>query len=205
MAFKIISEKFSPMLRNLSQSPLKSVKNYCNEVPSMFRQNFSPRTESQLNLQISQELHASHSYLAMANFFARTEIALNGSAGYFRAMSNEERMHAFKLIDYQNIRGGRVTMHSIDKPKDEFNSLIMAFEHAISIERNNTDALMNLVDVAEQDRDFTTVDFIVAKFLNEQASFPSGMIFKSTLDDLFLLTDGGTSVSRNHMDAIEKN
>lgn len=61
-------------------------------------------------------------------------------------------------------------MNGIVKPKDEFSSLCMAFEEALLIERTNTTALMELVNVAEKDRDIVTVDFITSKFLNEQVS-----------------------------------
>lgn len=68
------------------------------------------------------------------------------------------------------MRGGRVKMNSIVEPKDEFVSLSAALEESLLIERTNTTALMELIHIAEKDRDIVTVDFITAKFLNEQVS-----------------------------------
>lgn len=68
------------------------------------------------------------------------------------------------------MRGGTVRLSCILKPKDEFTSLLMAIEQALLIERGNTAALMQLVNVAEKDGDIVTVDYIVSKFLDEQVS-----------------------------------
>lgn len=68
------------------------------------------------------------------------------------------------------MRGGRVKMKDIVQPKAEFTSLFMALEESLLIERSNTTALMELVNIAEKDRDIVTVDYITSKFLNEQVS-----------------------------------
>ncbi|KAL4398631.1 hypothetical protein AHAS_Ahas01G0311200 [Arachis hypogaea] len=39
---------------------------------------------------------------------------------FFKESSEEEREHAEKLMKYQNIRGGRVTLHPITGPPSEF-------------------------------------------------------------------------------------
>ncbi|XP_037029235.1 soma ferritin-like [Bradysia coprophila] len=166
------SRKIAP-LSNIFRTLSNKTRNVSNDIPS-FRQNFKPRTEQQLNFQIGQELMASHAYLAMANFFGRTEIALQGSSSFFRAMSDEEREHAMSLIDYQNMRGGKVKMIGVEKPneqfKDEFSSLSAAIEESLLIERGNAATLSELVRIAESDGDIATVDFICTKFLHEQMS-----------------------------------
>ena len=43
----------------------------------------------------------------------RDDIALHGFAKRFLDASNEEREHAVKLIQYQNMRGGRVVFRYI--------------------------------------------------------------------------------------------
>lgn len=174
MFFKICSQQFTPILRNACKIPMISVHQFSNKASSsLFRQNFAPRTEEQLNIQINQELNASQAYLAMSNFFGRTEISLKGASSFFLAMSSEEREHALALISYQNMRGGRVKMNCILQPKDEFASLCMAIEESLLLERGNTDALMELIHVAEKDGDVVTEEFIVSKFLNEQVSLSS--------------------------------
>ena len=59
------------------------------------------------------ELYASYCYLSMAAYFARDDVALHGFAKRFRSASKEEREHADLLIDYQNMRGGRVVFREV--------------------------------------------------------------------------------------------
>merc|ERR1712168_1491892 len=70
-------------------------------------------SEALINKQINMELYASYCYLSMAAYFARDDVALHGFAKRFRAASKEEREHADLLIDYQNMRGGRVVFREI--------------------------------------------------------------------------------------------
>ena len=43
-----------------------------------------------------------------SSFFNREDQALPGFSKFFRKASDEERDHAMKLIEYQNMRGGKV-------------------------------------------------------------------------------------------------
>lgn len=168
---KIVFKNYTAIFfKNVCKTSMISIKKFSKDAPSsIFRQNFTPHTEEQLNLQINHELNASQAYLAMSNFFGRTEISLIGASSFFLAMSSEERDHALQLIDFQNKRGGRVRMNGILNPKDEFTSLLMATEEALLLERSNTTALMELAHIAEKDGDSVTVDYI-SKFLCEQVS-----------------------------------
>ena len=80
---------------------------------STLKQNFHIDSEALLNRQINLELAASYSYLSLAAYFSRTEVARHGFAKRFRAASREEWTHAQKLIDYQNSRGGRVVFNEV--------------------------------------------------------------------------------------------
>ena len=46
--------------------------------------------------------------IVQSAFFDREDQALPGFSKFFRKASDEEREHAQKLIDYQNMRGGKV-------------------------------------------------------------------------------------------------
>lgn len=99
MLLQRFSQNLTPTLKNVCK--LSMIKTFSNDAPlNLFRQNFTPRTEEQLNLQISHELNASQCYLAMSNFFGRTEISLKGSTSFFLAMSCEEREHALELSKF---------------------------------------------------------------------------------------------------------
>ena len=43
-----------------------------------------------------------------SSFFNREDQALPGFSKFFRKASDEERDHSMKLIEYQNMRGGKV-------------------------------------------------------------------------------------------------
>merc|ERR1711910_109064 len=83
---------------------------------SKVKQNFHAETEGLINKQINMELYASYTYLSLAAYFDRDDIALPGFAKRSREASHEEREHAEKLISYQNLRGGRVVFKEIAKP-----------------------------------------------------------------------------------------
>ena len=68
------------------------------------RQNWSIESEKELNKQISREYEASLSYHVLSNYFNRDDIGLHKLVEYFNKASLEEREHANKLMDYQNIQ-----------------------------------------------------------------------------------------------------
>ena len=75
------------------------------------------------------------SYLKAA-YFDRDDIALPGFAKRFQANSEEEREHAMKLINYQNMRGGRVVFQDIAKAKtDDWYSALSAVEASLELEK----------------------------------------------------------------------
>lgn len=78
------------------------------------RQNYHADCEAAINKQINLELYASYVYLSMAGYFDRDDVALPGFKKYFKKSSDEERGHAQKFIQYQNMRGGRVVFAPVD-------------------------------------------------------------------------------------------
>lgn len=50
---------------------------------------YSAEVENAVNVQVAQELYASHQYLAMAAYFGRTEIGLIGSSGTVRYIDSQ--------------------------------------------------------------------------------------------------------------------
>ncbi len=80
--------------------------------------------------------YASYVYLSMYTYFSRDDVALPGFAKMFKKNSDEEREHATKLINYQNMRGGRVVFQDIAKPnKSEWESPLEAVEAALELEK----------------------------------------------------------------------
>lgn len=69
-----------------------------------------------MNDQIELELYAFYTYFSMASYFSQDAMALPGFADYFKKASSEEMVHAQKLMEFQNKRGGRVVLKDIKKP-----------------------------------------------------------------------------------------
>ena len=88
-------------------------------IQSQVRQNYHEESEKGVNDQVELELYAFYTYLSMASYFARDDVALPGFSDYFRKASNEELEHAQKLMEFQNKRGGRVVFKDIKKPAKE--------------------------------------------------------------------------------------
>merc|ERR1711970_326138 len=132
------------------------------------RQNYGYETEDYINKQINMELAAANDYLSMSAHFARSDVALHGSAACFRNCSNEEREHADKLIDYQNLRGGIVKLGVIRKPsRINWGSALEALKACLHLEKKVNASILKLVEIAEDLGDGQLVGFCEC-FLNEQ-------------------------------------
>ncbi|XP_057744075.1 ferritin-2, chloroplastic-like [Arachis stenosperma] len=158
--------------------PFQEVKRDAFAVPvtpnvSLARQNYADESESAINEQINVEYNASYVYHSLFAYFDRDDIALKGFAKFFKESSEEEREHAEKLIKYQNIRGGRVTLHPITGPPSEFahaekGDALYAMELALSLEKLVNEKLLSLHSVADRNNDPQLADYIESEFLYEQ-------------------------------------
>lgn len=105
----------------------------------------------------------------MSAHFDRDDIALRNIAKFFKEQSDEERGHATELMRIQAVRGGRVAMQNIQKPeKDEWGTVLEAFEAALALERANNASLLKLHGIAEQRNDAHLTNYIQEKYLEEQ-------------------------------------
>ncbi|GMY25591.1 ferritin-3, chloroplastic [Fagus crenata] len=158
--------------------PFEELKNDAFVVPvapqvSLARQSYSDECETAINEQINVEYNVSYVYHALFAYFDRDNIALKGLAKFFKESSEEEREHAEKLIKYQNIRGGKVILHSIIMPPSEFEhaekgDALYAMELALSLEKLTNQKLLSLHSVADRNNDPQLADFIESEFLTEQ-------------------------------------
>ncbi|CAK7343778.1 unnamed protein product [Dovyalis caffra] len=165
-------------LTGLIFQPFEEVKKEDFVVPiapqvSLARQYFADESEAAINEQINVEYTASYVYHAMFAFFDRDYVALKGLAKFFKESSEEEREHAEKLMEYQNIRGGRVVLHSILTPPSEFEHVekgdaLYAMELALSLEKLTNEKLLRLHKVACENNDPQMAEFVEREFLGEQ-------------------------------------
>ncbi|KAH8484830.1 hypothetical protein H0E87_026552 [Populus deltoides] len=172
----LVVSSASGTLTGLVFQPFEEVKREEFLVPissqvSLARQFYVDECEAAINEQINVEYSASYVYHAMFAYFDRDNIALKGLAKFFKESSEEEREHAEKFMKYQNIRGGKVVLHSILKPVSEFEhgdkgDALYAMELALSLEKLTNEKLLNLHKVADNDPQLQ--DFIDSEFLKEQ-------------------------------------
>merc|ERR1711970_1662873 len=151
-----------------------NISNFCHSATikmsmSKVKQNFHSDSEALINKQINMELYASYVYLSMSAYFARDDIALHGFSKRFRAASKEEKEHAESLIDYQNMRGGRVVFREIAKPTcDEWGTALEAIEASLELEKTVNESLLNIHKMADSHSDAQLTDFIEGTYLKEQ-------------------------------------
>ncbi|XP_067655835.1 soma ferritin-like [Haliotis asinina] len=136
---------------------------------SQARQNYHEDCEAGINRQINMELYASYVYQSMAFHFDRDDVGLKGFHKFFKKQSDEEREHAEKLMQFQNLRGGRIVLQNVQKPeRDEWGSGLDAMQSALALEKNVNQALIDLHGVADAHNDAHMADFIEEEFLKEQ-------------------------------------
>ncbi|XP_015907887.1 soma ferritin [Parasteatoda tepidariorum] len=136
---------------------------------SQIRQNYHTESEDGVNKQINMELYASYVYAAMAFHFDRDDVALENISKYFKECSDEEREHAFKLMKFQNQRGGSIALKDIKTPpKSKWATPLEAMQDALDLEKTVNQALLDLHKLAGSHDDAQMCDFLESEYLTEQ-------------------------------------
>ncbi|XP_028134770.1 soma ferritin isoform X2 [Diabrotica virgifera virgifera] len=136
---------------------------------SQVRQNFHKDCEDTINKQINVELSASYVYMTMAYHFHRDDVALMGFHKYFKECSEEEREHAYRLMEYMNKRGGKIILSEIKAPeKQEWTSPVEAMVDALNLEKGVNESLLHLHNVGSGHMDINLCDFLEQHYLQEQ-------------------------------------
>jgi len=117
----------------------------------------SKKMEEALNEQVNAELYSSYLYLSMESFFKSQN--LNGFANWMRIQTQEEVLHATKIYDFINERGGRVLLKAIEA--------LAVFKAVYEHEQKVTGLVNDLVDLAIKEKDHATNSFL-QWFVNEQ-------------------------------------
>ncbi|MCH8118155.1 MAG: ferritin [Planctomycetes bacterium] len=125
----------------------------------------SEKMEEALNGQVNAELYSAYLYLSMESYFK--SLNLNGFAGWMRVQTQEEVIHAMKIYDFINERGGRVILKAIEGPPTEWDSPLAVFEAVYVHEQKVTGLINDLVDLAIKEKDHATNTFL-QWFVNEQ-------------------------------------
>ena len=134
------------------------------------------RIEKALNDQVQAEFYSFYLYLAVASYF--TTVHLDGFAHWMRVQSEEELLHALKIVDFLNDRGGAVRLQALDAPPSEWQSPVAAIEAVLRHEQHITARIDDLVGIAEEVRD-RPATVLLHWFVNEQVEE------EATADTLF--------------------
>ncbi len=125
----------------------------------------SKRVEVALNHQINNELASYYSYLGMSAFLESTPY--KGFAAWMRLQAEEEQIHAMKIFDYLNDRGGKVLLQAVQQPQTNFSSPLEIFSDSLKQEIEVTGQINDLFILAQEEKDFATLEFL-GWFLTEQ-------------------------------------
>lgn len=131
-----------------------------------------PRLLEALNQQIGHEFAASLQYVAIASYF--TAEGLPRLAAHFQAQAEEERDHAMRLVRYLRELNAPLAIPAIPAPQASFESVEAAVALALERERVVTGQINALMDLASQDRDYLSQEFL-AWFVTEQLEEESSM------------------------------
>lgn len=149
----------------------------------------SQKISIELNKQFSRETAAAYSYFALS--LIADEQSFSGAAKWLRLQAQEELGHAMKLHRYIVDRGGRVTLTGVEQPKIDANTLVKIFEIAHQNEVQLGKDLENLAQLALEERDNTTYQFL-QWYLNEQVEEIGGTL--SIVERLRRVGDNGTGL-----------
>ncbi len=131
----------------------------------------SERMRKAMNEQVNAELYSSYLYVSMSMYFE--SIDMRGAANWMMEQAKEELIHARKLMDYVNERGGRVWLDAIEKPPQEWESILDVFQAALAHEEKVSSLINGLVTLAREENDHMTDNFLqwfVAEQVEEEAS-----------------------------------
>jgi ferritin len=123
------------------------------------------RVVEAINHQINSELSASYSYIAMSAWCERQKFV--GAARWLRLQSQEEQMHAMKLLDFLLARDGDVKFLAIQAPAAPYASLLDVFERALEQEQEVSRQIDALYETAFTEKAFAAVAEL-QWFLTEQ-------------------------------------
>lgn len=123
------------------------------------------RSAEAMNNQVRSEFFASAQYIAIAVYF--DEEGLPDLAQFFYRQSDEEHMHAMKFVHFLLETGAKPIIPGLPDIRNEFGSAAEAVQYALDQELLVTSQVNNLVQIAVEENDFTSNNFL-QWFVNEQ-------------------------------------
>lgn len=149
----------------------------------------SKEVVKKLNDQINKEMFSANLYLSMSSWCYSN--GYDGAGDFLFAHADEESAHAKKLIVYLNETDSQVTLEAIQKPQNEFASLLDVFEKTFNHEMDITASINDLVDFTLSCKDYATFNFL-QWYVSEQHEEEA--LFRSIVDKLKMVSDSGNGL-----------
>ena len=118
-----------------------------------------------INDQINAELWSAYLYLSMSMDCEAK--GYKGIANWFYVQFQEEQDHARIFMNYLNSRDEKVVLLPVAEVKTEWDSVLDMYKDTLNHEKKVTAMIHNLAAIAQQDRDYASVNRIVW-FIDEQ-------------------------------------
>ena len=112
-----------------------------------------------INAQINAELWSAYLYLAMSLDAASK--GYKGVAKWFYIQFQEEQAHARIFMNYLNSRDAKVELLPIESVPSTWNSVLDMYKHTLEHEKKVTSLINNLAAIANEDRDFASINRLV--------------------------------------------
>ena len=125
----------------------------------------SQNLHNAINAQINAELWSAYLYLSMS-LDAETK-GYKGVANWFYVQFQEEQAHARIFMNYLNSRYAKVELQPIEAVPTAWNSVLDMFQQTLQHEKKVTSLINNLAFIANEDRDFASINRLVW-FIDEQ-------------------------------------
>uniref|UniRef100_A0A671Y778 Ferritin n=1 Tax=Sparus aurata TaxID=8175 RepID=A0A671Y778_SPAAU len=136
---------------------------------SVIKQNLHSETEGDVNKLINLKLTASYTYLSLySTCFVMDDIALPKFSTFFLERSVKEREQAEKLLEYQNMRGGRILLQTIAKPtREDWRGGLDAMSFSLDYQKSLNTCILDVHRRAGTHTDPHLCDFLEGHFLTD--------------------------------------
>ena len=112
-----------------------------------------------INDQINAELWSAYLYLSMS--MDCESKGYKGIANWFYVQFQEEQDHARIFMNYLNSRDEKVVLLPIAEVQTEWDSVLDMYKDTLNHEKKVTAMINNIAAIAEQDRDYASINRIV--------------------------------------------
>lgn len=125
----------------------------------------SEKLHNAINAQINAELWSAYLYLAMS--LDAENKGYKGISNWFYVQFQEEQAHARIFMNYLNSMDAKVVLQPIAEVPTQWDNVLEMFKQTLEHEKKVTSLINNLAFIANEDRDFASINRLVW-FIDEQ-------------------------------------